>query len=49
LGGIIIVDFIDMDEDSQRETVLDELKKAIATDRASSFFFLGCGKNCDCY
>jgi ribonuclease G len=34
LGGIIIVDFIDMDEDSQRETVLDELKKAIATDRA---------------
>lgn len=34
LGGIIIVDFIDMDEDSQRETVLDELRKAIATDRA---------------
>jgi ribonuclease G len=34
LGGIIIVDFIDMDEDSQRETVLDELRKAIAPDRA---------------
>lgn len=34
LGGIIIVDFIDMDEDEQRETVLEELKKAIATDRA---------------
>lgn len=34
LGGIIIVDFIDMDEDSQRETVLEELRKAIATDRA---------------
>ena len=25
LGGIIIIDFIDMDEDSQREAVLDEL------------------------
>lgn len=34
LGGIIIVDFIDMDEDEQRETVLEELRKAIATDRA---------------
>jgi ribonuclease G len=34
LGGIIIVDFIDMDEDSQRETVLEEFKKAVASDRA---------------
>lgn len=34
LGGIIIVDFIDMDEDSQREAVLEELKKAIQMDRA---------------
>ena len=34
LGGIIIIDFIDMDEDTQRETVLDELKKAVARDRA---------------
>jgi len=34
LGGIIIVDFIDMDEDSQRETVLEEFKKAVAFDRA---------------
>jgi ribonuclease G len=34
LGGIIIVDFIDMDEDEQRETVLEELRKAIASDRA---------------
>jgi len=34
LGGIIIVDFIDMDEDSQRETVLEEFRKAVATDRA---------------
>ncbi len=34
LGGIIIIDFIDMDEDSQRESVLDELRKAVARDRA---------------
>ena len=34
LGGIIIIDFIDMDEDTQRETVLEELKKALAIDRA---------------
>jgi ribonuclease G len=34
LGGIIIVDFIDMDEDGQRETVLEEFKKAVAPDRA---------------
>lgn len=34
LGGIIIIDFIDMDEDEQRMAVLDELKKAVAKDRA---------------
>ena len=34
LGGIIIIDFIDMDEDNQRETVLEELKKAVESDRA---------------
>lgn len=34
LGGIIIIDFIDMDEDAQRETVLEELKKAVELDRA---------------
>ncbi len=34
LGGIIIIDFIDMDEDAQRETVLAELKKAVELDRA---------------
>lgn len=34
LGGIIIIDFIDMDEDAQREAVLEELKKAVARDRA---------------
>ena len=34
LGGIIIIDFIDMDEDSQRDTVLEELKKAVSIDRS---------------
>ena len=34
LGGIIIIDFIDMDEDNQRETVLEELKKAVSADRS---------------
>lgn len=34
LGGIIIIDFIDMDEDSQREAVLEELQKEVARDRA---------------
>ena len=34
LGGIIIIDFIDMGEDTQREKVLQELKKAVSVDRA---------------
>lgn len=34
LGGIIIIDFIDMDEDEQRTAVLAELQKAVAKDRA---------------
>lgn len=34
LGGIIIIDFIDMDEDLQREKVVEELEKAVSTDRA---------------
>lgn len=34
LGGIIIIDFIDMDEDAQRDAVLDELRKAVTLDRA---------------
>jgi ribonuclease G len=34
LGGIIIIDFIDMDEDNQRSAVLEELQKAVARDRA---------------
>lgn len=34
LGGIIIIDFIDMDEDEQREAVLEELNKAVVLDRA---------------
>jgi ribonuclease G len=34
LGGIIIIDFIDMDEDAQRAAVLGELQKAVALDRS---------------
>ena len=34
LGGIIIIDFIDMDEPAHREAVLEELQKAVAKDRA---------------
>jgi ribonuclease G len=33
LGGIIIVDFIDMENDSHRESVLTEFKKALSLDR----------------
>lgn len=33
LGGIIIVDFIDMDRDAHREAVLSELEKAVEVDR----------------
>jgi ribonuclease G len=45
LGGIIIVDFIDMDSDEHRSAVLDELKRALAHDRTrmtvSGFTALG--------
>ena len=45
LGGIIIIDFIDMDEDAQREEVLAELHKEVARDRSrisiSGFSALG--------
>ncbi len=34
LGGIIIIDFIDMDSDDQRDKVLEELNKAVSVDRA---------------
>ena len=33
LGGIIIIDFIDMDNDPHRDAVLAELRKALAPDR----------------
>ena len=33
LGGIIIIDFIDMDNDEHRNAVLGELRKALARDR----------------
>jgi ribonuclease G len=45
LGGIIIVDFIDMDTDEHRHAVLEEFKRALARDRTrltvSSFTQLG--------
>ena len=45
LGGIIIIDFIDMDSDEHRAAVLAELKRGIATDRTrmtvSNFTELG--------
>ncbi|HEU4709897.1 MAG TPA: ribonuclease G [Methylophilaceae bacterium] len=45
LGGIIIVDFIDMDEEAQKTAVLEELRKGVAKDRArvgiSGFSALG--------
>ncbi|MGE8546746.1 MAG: ribonuclease G [Alcaligenes sp.] len=33
LGGIIILDFIDMDDPAHRESVLEELQKALSKDR----------------
>jgi len=45
LGGIIIIDFIDMDEEDQKTAVLEELRKGLAKDRArvgiSGFSALG--------
>ena len=45
LGGIIIVDFIDMENDTHRESVLTEFKKALSLDRTrltvSGFSSLG--------
>ena len=45
LGGIIVVDFIDMDSAEHRAAVLDELKRALARDRTrttvSGFTALG--------
>jgi len=36
LGGIIVIDFIDMHHEHHRETVLHELRKALASDRTRS-------------
>ncbi len=36
LGGIVVVDFIDMEDEAHREALLEELKKALARDRARS-------------
>lgn len=45
LGGIIIIDFIDMEKDAHRAAVLAELQKAVSTDRVhitmSNFSELG--------
>jgi ribonuclease G len=45
LGGIVIVDFIDMDTDAHRDAVLAEFRKALAADRTrtsvSGFSALG--------
>ncbi|MCW5623164.1 MAG: ribonuclease G [Burkholderiales bacterium] len=45
LGGVIVIDFIDMDNDVHREAVLAEFKKTIAADRTrmtvSGFSALG--------
>ncbi|KPC50094.1 ribonuclease G [Amantichitinum ursilacus] len=45
LGGIIIVDFIDMDNDAHRTAVMDELQKSLSRDRTkvtvSGFTSLG--------
>jgi ribonuclease G len=45
LGGIIVVDFIDMDSDEHRNAVLEELKRALSRDRTrmsvSGFTALG--------
>ncbi|MDR0563551.1 MAG: ribonuclease G [Azoarcus sp.] len=38
LGGIIIIDFIDMDSPEHRDIVLEELRKATAQDRARTNF-----------
>jgi ribonuclease G len=34
LGGIIIIDFIDMESDEHRQSILNELQKVLANDRA---------------
>lgn len=38
IGGLIIIDFIDMDSDADRETVANEFKKAIRKDKAPISF-----------
>jgi ribonuclease G len=37
LGGIVVVDFIDMEDEAHREALLDELKRALTRDRARSW------------
>ena len=37
LGGIIVIDFIDMDDDSHQKQVLGSLKKALLVDKVATF------------
>jgi ribonuclease G len=37
VGGIIVIDFIDMDDDSHRQKVLASLKKALLVDTVATF------------
>jgi len=39
IGGIIVIDFIDMESEGNREKVVQELKKVLARDRARSRVF----------
>lgn len=39
IGGIIVIDFIDMESEANREKVVQELKKVLARDRARSKIF----------
>jgi Rne/Rng family ribonuclease len=41
LGGIIIVDFIDMDNPEHKQAVLDELSRALENDRTRTTTALG--------
>jgi ribonuclease G len=38
VGGLILIDFIDMDSEADRDTVIDEFKKAIRKDKAPISF-----------
>ncbi len=39
LGGIIIIDFIDMHQEAHHNLVIEQLKKALSTDRAKTYVY----------